>query len=59
VLEHVSGAGARYHRPDIHTLDGHLAGLARWVARRGPAAPLRADIDALLDRRLWLAIQTI
>jgi hypothetical protein len=59
VLEHLGGLAVRYHCPDIPTVDLHLAGLARRIARRGwTAAALRADVDALLDRRLWLAIQS-
>lgn len=53
----VGPSGARYHCPDVEALDQRLDGLReRLRATDHPltAERIRADIDALLDRRRWL-----
>lgn len=54
----VTGSGgAIYPCPDLDTLDAHIANLhERATGTTFPerAAEFRADIDMLLDRRLWL-----
>jgi len=51
----------RYDCPDVAALDRHIHHLRRRIASIGEQAcnivdDYRADIDRLLDRRLWLAL---
>lgn len=54
----VTGSGgSTYACPDLETLDGHIARLhelATGTTFPERIAEFRADIDMLLDRRLWL-----
>jgi hypothetical protein len=55
--------GYRFHCPDVATVDGHISLL---LATCGPDSNLmparktawRRDIDALLERRTWLALMS-
>lgn len=50
-------SGNTYPCPDLATLDGHIARLhERAMGTMFPEriAEFRADIDMLLDRRMWL-----
>jgi hypothetical protein len=61
-LRIVEGAGNdRYDCPDLVTLDRHINHLHRRIAdlddqTSDVAGRWRADIDRLLDRRLWLTL---
>lgn len=51
--------GTLYDCSDLRTLDGHLEVLRQQIARtrfRERIVEFRADIDLLLDRRLWLSL---
>ena len=55
--------GSTYPCPDIPTLDAHLAALSDRLRHAAPRFPhlvrsFRKDIDRLLDRRLWLELET-
>jgi len=60
-LRTVQGSLALYDCPDLATLDGHLRTLRRRSAGlhapSGRAAAYRADMDRLLDRRVWLELR--
>ena len=60
-LRIVHGTHDRYDFPDLATLDRHITGSRRRIARLGGTATgvtdcYRADIDRLLDRRSWLTL---
>lgn len=61
-LDSVLVGGYRYHCPDIERLDLHLTGLvvklrlARLHGSTGGTLRALGDIDALLDRRLYLML---
>lgn len=51
----------RYDCPDVAALDRHIGDLRRRIASIGEETPnfaddYRADIDRLLDHRLWLTL---
>lgn len=53
--------GDVYPCPTISALDGQIAALTDRIRRAGPRFPAllrdyRADIDLLLERRVWLQI---
>jgi hypothetical protein len=55
--------GSIYACPDIATLDAHLEALCTRLRHAAPQFPslaeaFRAEIDRLLDRRLWLQLKT-
>jgi hypothetical protein len=57
--ETVVGIRARYHCPDLETIDEHLRNLSNRLKAVGDGAPklvgeYRHDIDLLLARRLYL-----
>lgn len=62
VLNSVHVGGLRYHCPDIERVDLHLTGLvvklrlARLHGNHGAAYRALGDIDALLERRLYLML---
>jgi hypothetical protein len=60
-LRVVQGENHRYDCPDVATLDRHLTRLRHRLAAAGNRSPTvaaacRADIDQLLDRRVWLTL---
>jgi hypothetical protein len=56
--------GGRYDCPDLATLDRQLDHLRRRIASPDSRVPHvadghRADIDRLLDRRIWLTLRAL
>jgi hypothetical protein len=61
-LVHSPSGDRQYHVPDLAAVDKEIAGLALRIstAAKFPdlIAAFRADIDSLLDRRMWLLMTT-
>ncbi|MFI5611638.1 hypothetical protein [Amycolatopsis sp. NPDC051903] len=56
--------GTQYPCPDLAAVDQHIAQLRQQIedtpsCRRDLARELWADIDLLLDRRMWLELTTL
>jgi hypothetical protein len=57
----IGGRGTSYPCPDLCALDQHIGRLYRQIEATPPRFPelvqeLWADVDLLLDRRLWLLL---
>lgn len=56
----IGSHGVPYRCPDISSVDGHILELSKRIRCAAPRFPrlvveFWADIDLLLDRRMWLA----
>jgi hypothetical protein len=59
-----STRGGRYDCPDLAALDRHIDRLRHRIAGLDSRVPdaaddCRADIDRLLDRRIWLTLRVL
>jgi hypothetical protein len=61
-LVHSPSGDRRYHVPDLAAVDKEIAGLILRISTASKFPDLvrgfREDVDALLDRRMWIAMTT-